>query len=272
MKAVELSITGSHASSIDVEGGTLGGSGSVAGSIDVKSGVLQPGFTQQEATQAASITQVAVAPGNVLSVGGDVRIGRDGTVAITVRSGADYTSVQADGAVSLDGGLTLDVQRALPRGTVLTIVRGGSLAGTFHSLPNKRVLRVDDHLFRVGYTADRMTLTVVQSGEAFRAQQAAEKAAFDAQQATALAAFEAQQAAAEAAFDAEAATRRAACKQLPDHQERSRCLQQLQEDTAAFRVQQQGEAAAFKAQQRAEREAFAAKQAAEKEEFQRGEG
>ena len=164
------------------------------------------------------------------------------------------------------------MERALPRGTVLTIVRAARSPAPSTSLPNKRVLRADDHLFRVAYTADRMTLTVVQSGEAFRAQQAAEKAAFDAQQATALAEFEAQQAAAEAAFDAEAAVRRAACKQLPDHQERSRCLQQLQDDTAAFRVQQSQEAAAFKAQQRAEREAFAAKQAAEKKEFQGGEG
>ena len=269
----ELLINGSHASSIEVKGGTLGGSGSVAGSIDVENGVLQPGFTQQDATQAASITKVAVAPGNVLSVGGDVPIGRDGTVAITVRSGADYTSVQADGDVLLAGNMTVDVERALPRGTVLTVVRGRSVTGQFRQLPNKACpARGRPSVPRAPTTADRVTLTVVASGEAFRAQQAAEKAAFEAQQAAALAAFETQQAAAAAAFDAEAATRRAACKQLPDHQERSRCLQQLQEDTAAFRVRQSQAAAAFKAQQRAERQAFAAKQAAEKEEFQRGEG
>ena len=47
--AGKLSVVGSHASSIDVGGGTLGGSGNVAGSIDVAGGVLQPGLSPQEA-------------------------------------------------------------------------------------------------------------------------------------------------------------------------------------------------------------------------------
>ena len=57
----KLSITGSHASSIDVKGGTLGGSGFVAGSIDVDSGVLQPGLTPEEAASARSLIDVAPA-------------------------------------------------------------------------------------------------------------------------------------------------------------------------------------------------------------------
>ena len=263
----KLSIVGSHASPIDVLGGTLGGSGSVAGAVDVAGGLLQPGFSPAE---AAGITHVPVTAGNVLRVGGDLSVAREGAVAIVARSGGDYTSVQADGDVRLDGGLTVDVERALPRGTVLTVVRGRSVTGQFRQLPNKGALHADGHQFRVLYEADRVTLTVVQSGEAFRAQQAAEKAAFDAKQAADLAAFEAQQAEAKAAFDAEAATRRAACNQLPGSDERSQCLQQLHQDTAAFRARQTQEAAAFKAQQRAEKDAFAAKQAAEKEEFQRG--
>ena len=72
--AGKLSVVGSHASSIDVGGGTLGGSGNVAGSIDVAGGVLQPGLAPQE---AASITDVRP-PGNVLNVGGDVSVRRDG--------------------------------------------------------------------------------------------------------------------------------------------------------------------------------------------------
>jgi subtilase-type serine protease len=157
----KLSITGSHASSIDVKGGTLGGSGFVAGSIDVKSGVLQPGFTQQEATQAASITQVAVAPGNVLNVGGDVRIGREGRLAVTVRSDSDYTSVEAKGDLVLDGELVLDVRGALTQGTVLTIMTGGSLRGGFDKLPENRSWLTGGHLFRVSYRDNRVTLTVM---------------------------------------------------------------------------------------------------------------
>ena len=157
----KLSITGSHASSIDVQGGTLGGSGVVAGSIDVKSGVLQPGFTQQEATQAASISQVAVAPGNVLNVGGDVRIGREGRLAVTVRNASDYTSVEAKGDLVLDGELVLDVQGALAQGTVLTIMGGGSVTGRFDKLPENRVWQTGGHLFRVSYRPNSVTLTVM---------------------------------------------------------------------------------------------------------------
>jgi subtilase-type serine protease len=157
----KLSITGSHASSIDVDGGTLGGSGFVAGSIEVKSGLLQPGFTQQEATQAASISQVRVAPGNVLKVGGDVRIGREGRVAVTVRSAGDYTSVEAKGDLVLDGELVLDVQGALAQGTVLTIMGGGSVTGGFDKLPDNRAWQTGGHLFRVSYRPNGVTLTVM---------------------------------------------------------------------------------------------------------------
>ena len=194
----KLSVVGSHASPIYVQGGTLGGSGSVAGYLDVSDGVLEPGLYPAEAA-AAGTTDVPVAAGNLLSVGGDVRIVHNGALAITVRSASagDYTSVQAAGDVVLGGALAvLDVARALPPGTVLTILSGRSITGTFRALPNKETLFADDHLFRVNYEQDRVTLTVVASGEAFRAQQAAEKAAFDAQQAAALAAFEAKQAAA----------------------------------------------------------------------------
>ena len=79
---------GSHASSIDVTGGTLGGSGTVGGAIDVAGGVLAPGLAPAE---AARITAVPVTPGNVLHAGGDVRIAGTGRLAVTVRSDTDYS-------------------------------------------------------------------------------------------------------------------------------------------------------------------------------------
>ena len=152
----KLSITGSHASSIDVEGGTLGGSGFVGGSIDVDSGVLQPGLTPAES--AALFTSV---PGNVLNVGGDVRIGREGRLAVTVWSDSEYTSVDAEGGLVLDGELALDVRGALTQGTVLTIMKGGSVRGRFDKLPENRAWLTGGHLFRVSYRDDRVTLTVM---------------------------------------------------------------------------------------------------------------
>ena len=156
--AGKLSVVGSHASAIDVRGGTLGGSGSVADSIDVTGGALQPGLAPEEAT---GISDVHVAPGNVLTVGGDVSIGRDGRLAVTIRGDRDYTSVRAAGDLVLDGELTLDVRGALTRGTVLTIMSGKSISGSFHRLPERAVLLAGGHLFRVSYKNNSVTLTVM---------------------------------------------------------------------------------------------------------------
>jgi autotransporter-associated beta strand protein len=153
----KLSVVGAHASSVEVQGGTLGGSGTAAGDIDVAGGVLEPGVTPEE---AASITDVAVAPGNVLNVGGDVSVAREGRVAVTIRSDDDYTSVQAAGDLVLDGRLTLDVQGALTPGTVLTIMRGTSIEGNFHAMPENRVVNTGGYLFSVSYRNASVTLTV----------------------------------------------------------------------------------------------------------------
>jgi len=156
----KLSVVGSHASSIDVRGGTLGGSGSVAGDVGVTGGVLEPGLTAEE---AEGITDVDVDAGNVLQVGGDVRIAQGGRLAITIRGAGDYTSVDADGELVLAGELDLDVRGTLPAGTVLTIMRGESISGWFHSIPERRVVNTGGHLFRVSYEDDEVTLTVMRA-------------------------------------------------------------------------------------------------------------
>jgi autotransporter-associated beta strand protein len=159
VRSGKLSVVGSHESPIDVRGGTLGGSGTVAGDIAVDRGVLQPGLS---AGEAARITDVSVEAGNVLNAG-DVRIGRDGRFATTIRSDDDYTSVRATGDLVLDGELVVDVQGALTQGTVLTITSGRSISGSFHALPEGRVLYTGGHLFRVSYRNNRVTLTVMQA-------------------------------------------------------------------------------------------------------------
>jgi autotransporter-associated beta strand protein len=158
IRAGKLSVVGSHASSIDVAGGTLGGSGSVEGSTDVDGGVLRPGLATEEAER---ITDVPVEPGNVLNAGGDVIVGREGRVAVTIRSDDDYTSVRAAGDLVLRGELALDVDGALTPGSVLTIISGRSITGRFHALPEGRVLLAGGHLFRVSYRDNSVTLTVM---------------------------------------------------------------------------------------------------------------
>jgi autotransporter-associated beta strand protein len=154
----KLSVVGSHASAIDVRGGTLGGSGDVAGDVDVAGGTLRPGLASDEAER---ITDVDVDPGNILNVGGNVTVAREGRVAVAVRGDDDYTSVRAAGDLTLDGELSLDVQGALTPGTVLTIMSGRSITGRFHSLPERRVVNAGGHLFRVSYEDNSVTLTVI---------------------------------------------------------------------------------------------------------------
>ena len=64
-----------------------------------------------------------------------MRIGREGGLAVTVWSDSEYTSVDAEGGLVLDGELALDVRGALTQGTVLTIMTGGSVSGRFDKLP-----------------------------------------------------------------------------------------------------------------------------------------
>ncbi|MGX1668110.1 S8 family serine peptidase [Streptomyces sp. NPDC055400] len=157
----KLSITGSHASSIDVKGGKLGGTGFVAGSVDVDCGALQPGLSAGEAASALRITLTEIAPGNVLNVGGDVTIRRAGRLAITISGNHDCTSVRAAGDLVLEGRLTLDVRAALARGAELKIMSGDSIKGNFLSLPEKQTLKAGGHTFRVSYRHGDVTLTVV---------------------------------------------------------------------------------------------------------------
>jgi autotransporter-associated beta strand protein len=153
----ELSVVGSHAAPIDVRGGTLGGSGRVAGTINVTDGVLRPGVAPEDAKRLAA---EHVAAGDVLNAGGDVRIGGDGGLAVTVSGGSDSTSVRAAGDVSLHGKLRLDAHGPLTRGAVLTIMSGRSISGTFRGLGEGSVVHADGHQFTVSYKHNRVTLTV----------------------------------------------------------------------------------------------------------------
>jgi subtilase-type serine protease len=156
VQAGKLSVTGSHASSVNVTGGTLGGSGLVAGNVDVGGGTLQPGITAQEA--AALNTGE---PGNVLRVGGNVRLGGASRLVVAVRSANDYGKLRADGDVVLGGQLVLDMQQNVLPGASLTIATGRSVTGTFAGLPEGSYLRLPGHVFRVSYLNNAVTLTLV---------------------------------------------------------------------------------------------------------------
>jgi autotransporter-associated beta strand protein len=153
----KLSVVGSHAASVDVRrSGTLGGTGTVIGDVDVAQGALQPGVT---AAEAGSVKN-AVTPGNVLSVGGDVRIGKAGKLAATISAGGS-TSVRAGGDVVLGGSLRLDTSGPVTQGSVLTITTGKSIRGTFNALPEGAIAHAHGHQFKISYRNNSVTLTAL---------------------------------------------------------------------------------------------------------------
>jgi subtilase-type serine protease len=158
----KLSVVGSHASPIDVSGGTLGGSGTVGGAIDVASGVLAPGLS---AAEAARITDVPATAGNVLNAAGGLRLAAPGRLSVVARSGSDYTRVESTGPVALGGALDLDLQGALTPGTQLTIVKGGSLTGTFADIAEGSFLYLGQNTLKASYQNNAFTLTVAETDD-----------------------------------------------------------------------------------------------------------
>ena len=59
--------------------------------------------------------------------------------------------------------LALDVQGDLTQGTVLTIMEGSAIEGTFRGLAEGDVLNADGYRFRVSYEDGSVTLTVVRA-------------------------------------------------------------------------------------------------------------
>jgi subtilase-type serine protease len=130
----------------------------VTGGIGVTGGELRPGLTAGEAALISGV------PGNVLTVGGAVRIGRDGRLAVAIRGADDYTSVRAAGDLSLSGELTLNVRGALTPGTVLTVISGKSISGKFRGVAEGQLLTAGGYVFRASYRNNSVTLTVLRKG------------------------------------------------------------------------------------------------------------
>src|SRR5262249_41838311 len=148
---------GTQGSGVTVtSGGTLGGTGTVTGPIAVLSGgVLWPGVT---ASEAAGITAVTVAPGNVLHAG-VAKIGVGGSFVATLKAGGASSRLAASGAVVLGGSLRLDVTAAPNPGDVYTLIQAGSLQGTFSGLPEGALLSAGGRQYRISYQGGKVTVT-----------------------------------------------------------------------------------------------------------------
>ena len=162
----KVSIDGSQAGDVVVHGGTLGGSGSIAGSVNVVTGLLWPGLSPDESAFITRFTaSVSVPPGDVLSVGSHVHIGREAGFASTIRSDTDYTVVVTTSNLHLDGKLFLDIQGASTPGVVLTIMSGQKVVGTFTKLPEGSTVIASGQRFRISYLENKVTLTALGSAD-----------------------------------------------------------------------------------------------------------
>jgi subtilase-type serine protease len=160
----KVSIDGSQAGDVVVNGGTLGGSGSIAGGVNVVTGVLWPGLSPEESAFLASPqspAEISVPPGNVLSVGSPVHIGRKAGFESTIRSNSDYTAVVTNSNLILDGSLFLDIEGAPTPGTALTIMSGRKVVGTFSNLPEGSTVVASGQKFRISYRGNKVTLTAL---------------------------------------------------------------------------------------------------------------
>ncbi|HKE41666.1 MAG TPA: S8 family serine peptidase [Casimicrobiaceae bacterium] len=153
----KLSINGSDATDVVVNGGTLGGKGSIAGGVNVVTGLLWPGLSPDEATFIGGVT----AAGNVLSFGSPVHIGHKAGFAATIRSATDYSQVVTSSNLILDGALFLDIAGAPPPGSVLTIMSGKKVVGTFSGLPEGSSVVASGQRFRISYVGNKVTLTAL---------------------------------------------------------------------------------------------------------------
>ena len=160
----KVSIDGSQAGDVVVNGGTLGGSGSIAGGVNVVTGLLWPGLSPAESAFIASPqspAEVSVPPGNVLSVGSPVHIGHKAGFESTIRSDTDYTEVVTTSNLILDGALFLDIEGAPAPGTVLTIMSGKKVVGTFSNHPEGSTVIASGQRFRISYRGNKVTLTAL---------------------------------------------------------------------------------------------------------------
>ncbi len=126
----KLSVVGSHASPIDVRGGTLGGGGRWPPASTSWVAHCSPASRPRGGTDHGRARGSRQLHGRR----GDLRIDRHGRFLTTIYSDSDYTSLLAAGDLRLDGGLSVDVQGALTRGTVLTIMDGSAIHGRFRGL------------------------------------------------------------------------------------------------------------------------------------------
>ncbi len=135
-------------------GATLGGTGTV-GSVTINSGgTLAPGASVGTFTTAATTL--------------------NGTLAIEIASAASADRLNASGAVTLGGALTVTAPAGLPAGTAFTILNktsAGAIGGIFTGKPQDSVFTAGGNSWVVSYTGgdgNDITLTVATALQLWR--------------------------------------------------------------------------------------------------------
>lgn len=147
--------SGTGTGTVLIDGGTLGGTGIITNSIVFggNGGTLAPGM--EAATGTLTLNGNTVFAENSLT---------PNTLAVTLHSAGDYSSIQVGGDGVLDlNGATLDARlTSKAQATtfyILTVAEQGQIVGTFKGLPEGKTVKLgpDGERFVIHYQADKVT-------------------------------------------------------------------------------------------------------------------
>ena len=134
-----------------INSGTLGGTGSVSGAVNVNTATINPGQIGAAGSAAAVGT---------LTTGALTLVGSS-TSVFDLASTASYDQLNANGAVTLAGTLTINLGSTIAAGTVLDLVHGTSLAGTYTGIANNGTYTFGGEQFTAMYTGTDFELVAV---------------------------------------------------------------------------------------------------------------
>lgn len=141
--------SGTGSSAVNINGGTLAGTGTVGGNVQflAPGGSLAPG-----------------SPSGTLAVNGNVNFTSAGTATfgVTINNGGEYSALAVSGTVTLadaELNITLNTAESLKNKKLFIIVNNGSeaISGSFKELAEGAAITINEQRFIIHYAADAAT-------------------------------------------------------------------------------------------------------------------
>ena len=146
-----LNATTYNGGATNVNSGTLGGTGTVNGAVNVNAATINPG--------AIGTAGSAAAVGTLTT--GALTLVTTSTSVFDLASASNYDKLAANGAVTLGGNLSINLGSTIDPGTVVDLVHGTSLSGTFTGIDNNGTYTFGGEQFTALYTGTDFELVAV---------------------------------------------------------------------------------------------------------------